>query len=230
MADVFLSYAREDLAVAAKLAQLLEANGLKVWWDRRLIAGDQINATIERAIEEAKAIVVLWSPSAVASRWVNGEAETAAEGGKLVPVKIAECKLPLNFRTLHTPDVFRSRDQLTELAQMLTAKLAPGAAPAAKVVITDASADTFLRGLEGVMSAQSPDFFEQMRREWALCRRHPVASVVAIAVFYGLAYVVAAAAGMDFALVSNLALVALVIAYFAFRSRRLKALRAESGA
>ncbi len=225
MADVFLSYAREDLNLAAKLAQLLEANGLSVWWDRRLIAGDQINATIERAIEEAKAIVVLWSPSAVASRWVNGEAETAAEAGKLVPVKIAECKLPLNFRSLHTPDVFRSRDQLSELAAMLTAKLNPGARPAENIVITAASADTFLSGLKAVMNEQSPDFFEQMRREWALCRRHPVASVLSVATFYGAAYAFAEAAELDFTFVSNLALAAFAIIYFAFRSYRLKALR-----
>ena len=36
--------------------------------------------------------------AAVASRWVNGEAETAAEAGKLVPVKIAQCKLPMPLR------------------------------------------------------------------------------------------------------------------------------------
>ena len=229
MADIFLSYAREDLALAAKLAQLLEANGLSVWWDRRLIAGDQINATIERAIEEAKAIVVLWSPSAVASRWVNGEAETAAEADKLVPVKIAECKLPLNFRTLHTPDVFRSRDQLGELAEMLTVKLRTGAPRDAKVVITDASADTFLGGLKGVMTEQSPDFFEQMRREAALCRRHPIATVLTVAAFYGAAYILAEVAGLDATVVSNLALLAFAIAYFAFRSYRLKALRSASG-
>jgi TIR domain len=106
--DVFLSYAREDVGAAQKLAALLEANGLTVWWDRRLVAGDAINTTIERAIDGAKAVIVLWSPHAIASRWVNGEAETAAEAGKLLPVKIAECRLPLNFRTLHTPEVFRS--------------------------------------------------------------------------------------------------------------------------
>jgi TIR domain len=130
--DVFLSYAREDVAAAQKLAALLEANGLTVWWDRRLVAGDAISTTIERAIDGAKAVIVLWSPHSIASRWVNGEAETAAEAGKLLPVKIAECRLPLNFRTLHTPEVFRSSEQLAEMAGQTTAECAPGPADQAQ--------------------------------------------------------------------------------------------------
>jgi len=33
MAELFLSYAHQDIGQAETLAQLLEANGLTVWWD-----------------------------------------------------------------------------------------------------------------------------------------------------------------------------------------------------
>jgi len=39
MADVFLSYAREDQAFAQRLAQALEAEGFSVWWDRTIPPG-----------------------------------------------------------------------------------------------------------------------------------------------------------------------------------------------
>ena len=36
MADIFISYAREDREAVEKLAGLIEAAGLSCWWDRQL--------------------------------------------------------------------------------------------------------------------------------------------------------------------------------------------------
>src|SRR5262249_7379851 len=58
----------------------------------------------------------------VKSDWVRGEAQTAHELTKLVPVKIEECKLPINYRGIHTPEVYKSKAELNKLAQMLTDK------------------------------------------------------------------------------------------------------------
>src|SRR5438132_604642 len=109
MADVFLSYAHQDIKRAEWLAGLLEDAGLTVWWDRRMVAGDKIHNVIDEQIEKAKAIVVLWSPISVKSDWVLGEAQTAHELRKLVPIKIEECKLPINYRGIHTPDIYQSK-------------------------------------------------------------------------------------------------------------------------
>ena len=38
LADVFISYARSDEAVARRLAKTLEAAGIDVWWDADLPA------------------------------------------------------------------------------------------------------------------------------------------------------------------------------------------------
>jgi hypothetical protein len=34
MADVFVSYAKTDRALASKLVAMLDAEGWKVWWDK----------------------------------------------------------------------------------------------------------------------------------------------------------------------------------------------------
>jgi hypothetical protein len=122
MADLFLSYAHQDIKRAETLAQLLEANGLTVWWDRRMVAGDKIHDVIDGEIEKAKAVIVLWSPTSVKSDWVRGEAQTAHELAKLVPIKIEDCKLPINYRAIHTPEVSKGKAELDKLAQMLSDK------------------------------------------------------------------------------------------------------------
>jgi hypothetical protein len=39
MADVFLSYAREDRATASLIAGALTSRGWSVWWDRKIAPG-----------------------------------------------------------------------------------------------------------------------------------------------------------------------------------------------
>jgi TIR domain len=219
--DVFLSYAREDVVAAQKLAALLEGNGLTVWWDRRLVAGDAINTTIERAIDGAKAVIVLWSPHSIASRWVNGEAETAAEAGKLLPVKIAECRLPLNFRTLHTPEVFRSSEQLAEMAQLLSVKLRPNAPVDRQIKLSAVSTSTFLSELGSTLANQNPDFWSQMRTEAEWCKRHPVASLAILGGYFGVVAGIATTQKLDLAAVNGAFTIVILVGYLLYRRHRL---------
>jgi hypothetical protein len=155
MAELFLSYAHEDVSFAETLAELLEANDLTVWWDRRMVPGDKIHDVIDEQIDSAKAVIVLWSPNSVKSDWVRGEASTADELKKLVPIKIQECKLPINYRGRHTPEVYKKSSEVQKLAEMLTDKfkapqpLTQGMAgePAPKIEFTDKSADGFVEKL-----------------------------------------------------------------------------------
>jgi hypothetical protein len=149
MAELFLSYAHEDVGSAETLAELLEANGLNVWWDRRMVPGDRIHDVIVEQIEGAKAVIVLWSRTSVKSDWVRGEAQTAHELNKLVPIKIEECKLPINYRGIHTPEVYK-KNELSKLAQILTDKFktshpTQGTAPkrTAEIKFTDKSVSNF---------------------------------------------------------------------------------------
>jgi hypothetical protein len=101
-ADIFISYAREDRAIAQRLAQALEQKGLTVWWDWDLIGGANYRAKIRDVIAEAKKAIVLWSRHSVVSAFVIDEASEARKLGKLVPVSIDQSDPPFGFGDLHT--------------------------------------------------------------------------------------------------------------------------------
>jgi len=105
MADVFLSYAREDRAAALALARALEGRGWSVWWDREIHPGESFDQAIERELAAAGAVVVLWSERSVGSEWVKNEAAEAAERGVLVPALLDTTKLPLEFRRRQAADL-----------------------------------------------------------------------------------------------------------------------------
>ncbi|HEX8840895.1 MAG TPA: TIR domain-containing protein [Sphingomicrobium sp.] len=97
MADVFISYKREDSARVGKLVAALRAAGLDAWWDEDIEGGAQWEATIERALAGAKAVIVCWSPASVASENVRSEARVAREDGRLIQVLLKPCAPPLFF-------------------------------------------------------------------------------------------------------------------------------------
>lgn len=97
MADVFLSYKREDEARAAKLAAALGQAGLDVWWDRDIPPSAPWEATIEHNLAAAKAVIVCWSPAAVASENVRSEARVARQDGRLIQIFLKLCEPPLFF-------------------------------------------------------------------------------------------------------------------------------------
>ena len=109
MASVFLSYDREDAAMATTVARALEKAGHKVWWDRHIRGGSQYSKEIEQALAEADAVVVLWSEQSVDSAWVRDEAANGRDRGVLVPISIDGFEPPLGFRQYQTIDLARGR-------------------------------------------------------------------------------------------------------------------------
>lgn len=105
MADVFISYAREDRATAEKLAHALEAHGWSVWWDRDILPGKDFTAEISAEIDAARVVVVLWSKSSVASRWVRDEAHEGLERNALVPVLVDGSEPPMGYRAIQGVDL-----------------------------------------------------------------------------------------------------------------------------
>ena len=107
MSDIFISYAQEDRAKVRPLAEALERQGWKVWWDRSIRAGEQFHEVIEKAIEEASCVLVAWTSSSVHSNWVREEVQEGLDRKKvLIPVKIEDVKPPLGFRSFQALDLF----------------------------------------------------------------------------------------------------------------------------
>ncbi len=97
MADVFLSYAREDTARAQQVAQGLEQAGLDVFWDNEIPPGTTWADYIEQKLTQCKALIVLWSEHSTKSQWVREEARMGRDKGVLIPVLVDGATPPFGF-------------------------------------------------------------------------------------------------------------------------------------
>ena len=128
MADIFVSYSRQDKARVAPLVAALEAEGWSIWWDPAITPGDEFDSLISKELDAARALLVIWTNSSVDSRWVRGEARDAADRGVLVPVRFEGARLPIDFRAVHTTDLDdwaedRQNPAFRSLCQALESKL-----------------------------------------------------------------------------------------------------------
>lgn len=98
MARVFLSYARDDVELAKRLAGLIDGAGHQVWWDREIHGGSHFSSEIDKALQDANAVLVLWTPASIKSAWVQDEAAEGRDSGRLVPAVLNGVRPPLGFR------------------------------------------------------------------------------------------------------------------------------------
>lgn len=104
MADVFLSYAREDLQKAEAVVRRLEKGGWSIWWDRQLHprSGATYDRVIEDELSSARCVLVLWSRHSIQSHWTKAEAMEALDLEKLIQARLEDVKPPLPFRAFHS--------------------------------------------------------------------------------------------------------------------------------
>ncbi len=101
LADVFISYAHADKALAAAFADVLIGRGWTVWWDRDIGAGT-FRRAITNELIKAKCVVVLWSGASANSEFVWNEASRAQKRDVLVPILIEETEIPIGFEERQT--------------------------------------------------------------------------------------------------------------------------------
>ena len=104
MADVFISYVSEDLAIVDQIAAALSHAGFSVWWDRQIHGGADFRREIDRQLEEARVAIVLWSNASIDSDWVRDEAQQAHDQKKLIPLRVGRVQPPLGFRQVQSID------------------------------------------------------------------------------------------------------------------------------
>lgn len=103
--SVFVSYKREEAAVAASLREALIAEGFDVWWDENLQCGQAWAATLDEVVQEAACIVVLWSECAVASKWVRHEASQAIARNVYAPCRLELVQLDSPYDRIQATDL-----------------------------------------------------------------------------------------------------------------------------
>jgi len=149
MADIFISYAREDVAWVEKLNRALEAQGYSVWWDRNLATGVRYLKETEAQLREARATIVVWSKISIDSHWVVDEAALARDLGRLVPISKDGTMPPLGFGQYQATDfshwnggageplpvLLKALAERTQLAERAVAPKRPVAAPDRRVPI-----------------------------------------------------------------------------------------------
>jgi hypothetical protein len=97
-AEVFLSHSDQDREMASRIAEMLRAHGVPVWFSQANIVGaQQWHDEIGAALGRCDWFVVLLSPNAVASKWVKRELLFALENDRyndrIVPVRYRDCDL-----------------------------------------------------------------------------------------------------------------------------------------
>ncbi|KCZ87330.1 SUMF1/EgtB/PvdO family nonheme iron enzyme [Hyphomonas johnsonii] len=139
MANVFLSYSRADRPKAQQVAAALEEEGLTVWWDKVLQAGQTYDEVTEGMLRNADVVVVLWSTVSVKSKWVRAEATLGERYSAVIPAMIENADRPILFELTQTADLIgwdgdraepRWAGFVTDLRQAVDRKIAQKAAKA----------------------------------------------------------------------------------------------------
>jgi hypothetical protein len=105
VADIFISYLREDIEAAEKLAEALEAYGWSVFWDRRIPAGRRFDDFLDEQLHAAHCVIVLWSRGSIHSLWVKDEAAVGRDRGILVPARLDDVLAPFGFRAIQAANL-----------------------------------------------------------------------------------------------------------------------------
>jgi membrane-associated phospholipid phosphatase len=129
MADIFLSYSREDLERARAIERALDASGWTVFWDRELLPGAGFRRAIAHELECSRCVIVLWSRTSIDSEWVIDEAETGRRRGHLVSILIDDVEPPLGFRQVQAADLVRWQGHVEDPAFELLARGVASLAP-----------------------------------------------------------------------------------------------------
>lgn len=201
MADVFVSYARADAAIAAHIVKALSAAGWSVWWDTTIVPGDMWSDTVKTEIEAAGAVVVIWTSTSISSNWVLDEAGFARDRGKLVPVAIG-VDPPLGFRQIQTVRLATVRSGFTAdsgdlflkgIEQAIRRPLSPNSRLSATARLKDTLSGASIVGIRPLetfrRAADAASILFRNIWSWpaaavrtmtGLIRRHPLISLIGI--------------------------------------------------
>lgn len=152
MADIFISYKREDRSRILPLVQALEGR-FSVWFDGTSIPGTSVSEVVTAELNAARCVLVVWSRASVTaergykSRWLANEAMEGTRKPKiLVPVMLDEGCVPIIHQDQNYMDLVGWAGDQTDprLASLLNAfafhlGLAGGERTSATIPLVEAS-------------------------------------------------------------------------------------------
>ncbi len=138
---VFLSYTSDNLDLARRVAEALQASGIETWWDRWCIyPGDSLRRKIDEGIAGCSHFLVLLTPQSIGKPWVNQEMDAGLvrklnDQCKFLPVRygLPASTLPPLLSGMHSPEIAADEDiaQLINDIYGVSRKPPRGAPPAA---------------------------------------------------------------------------------------------------
>lgn len=105
MADIFISYKKEDAGRVIRLVESLRAEGFSVWWDHGIKAGSEWDRAIRSELDAARLVIAVWSTASVQAIWVKEEANFGKARGILLPIKIDNVDPPFGFTMIQAADL-----------------------------------------------------------------------------------------------------------------------------
>ncbi|CAI7973845.1 Tetratricopeptide TPR_4 [Frankia sp. Hr75.2] len=105
--DVLISHAAADQAWAEWVAAELEAVGQVVRFRQRdLLPGANTVAWVDEHLGTCRRVLALFSEAYFQAAWCTREWTAALVGGRLVPIRVAECEPPELLKSVHSTDLF----------------------------------------------------------------------------------------------------------------------------
>ena len=143
MADIFISYKKEDAGRVIRMVEALRAEGFDVWWDHGIKAGSEWDRSIHRELYAARVVIAVWSKASVAAPWVKEEATVGKNRGVLLPAKIDEVDPPLGFMMIQAANLVGWRGERDDprwafFLEAVRGILSGGAAAAAEAPVREA--------------------------------------------------------------------------------------------
>ena len=93
--DVFLSHSTKDKPIVRALAQRLQQDGVRVWFDEwEILPGDSIFSKIEHGLEHSRRLLLFMSHASLTSDWATLESQTVRfrnplnKGRRLIPIRL----------------------------------------------------------------------------------------------------------------------------------------------
>ncbi len=107
--DIFISYARKDLAQVEPIVAALEQHGWRPIIDKKaFLPGDTWPDEIQHALDSSRCVLVVWtceSVDLVKHEWVKREAEAGKEKGILVALRLDDVDPPSAFEFIQYADL-----------------------------------------------------------------------------------------------------------------------------